>query len=133
MSSFGIPDSTSSIATPGEVPSYWIQILSPINSMWIGDPWTKQKGESGKAFTAFRIYRGMGGARSVSKVARTLSKSRGTLTCMSRNWFWRHRVDAFDRHMVRKREETGALLNSLQKREAQRLIEEWSALHGKSH
>lgn len=59
------------------------------------DPWERQKGESGKAFEAFAIYRDMPN-RSCRKVAEQLGKSNGLIERWSRNHDWQKRIAAWD-------------------------------------
>jgi hypothetical protein len=65
-------------------------------------PWEKQRGESAKAFNAFRIYRDLGSGRAQVKVGRILGES-GVQTALSQierwssQWRWVERCDAWDR------------------------------------
>lgn len=62
-------------------------------------PWNKQKGESSKAFGAFRLYREMGAARSIPKVRDAMGKDSGYdrwLEKWSSKFDWVARSEAFD-------------------------------------
>lgn len=59
-------------------------------------PWERQKGESRQAFQAFAIYRDMGPARSLQKVAQQLSKSLALMKRWSEKWSWVARAQAWD-------------------------------------
>lgn len=58
--------------------------------------WERQPGETTKQFEAFAIYRDMGMDRSLSKVARELSKSKQLLTRWSSANNWVDRCEAYD-------------------------------------
>lgn len=60
------------------------------------EPWERQKSESTKAFEAFCAYRDMGADRSLSKVARKLSKSKALLQRWSSAYGWVERIKAWD-------------------------------------
>lgn len=59
------------------------------------EPWERQKGEGTKRFDAFRIYRDMPN-RSISQVARKLSKSRQLIQRWAGEENWNDRVAAWD-------------------------------------
>ena len=59
------------------------------------EPWERQKGENSKRFEAFQIYRDMPG-RSISQVARELSKSRQLIQRWAGEDKWHNRVAAWD-------------------------------------
>lgn len=59
------------------------------------EPWERQKGESLKAFEAFATYRDMD-QRSLSKVGRTLGKSKALMERWSSAHEWQKRVAAWD-------------------------------------
>ncbi|TQE30934.1 hypothetical protein Sipo8835_22930 [Streptomyces ipomoeae] len=65
------------------------------------DPWERQDSESPAAFSAFAAYRDMGPARSITKVARQVDKSRTLIGRWSRAHAWVLRAQAFDREQDR--------------------------------
>lgn len=64
------------------------------------EPWERKDGESAAAFAAFVAYRDLGPARSVTKMARQLEKSRSLLGRWSRKYAWVMRAAAYDREFV---------------------------------
>ena len=58
--------------------------------------WFRQKGESRKAYEAFAIYRDLGAARTLAKVATHLGKSIDLIKCWSARWEWVDRAASFD-------------------------------------
>lgn len=62
-------------------------------------PWERIDGETSRAWEGFVSYRDMGPERSLSKVARQLSKSKQLLQRWSSRWLWVMRVRAWDDHM----------------------------------
>ncbi len=58
--------------------------------------WSRQEGESARAFEAFALYRDMGPERSLAKVGRGLGKSRGLMERWSSAHDWVDRVEALE-------------------------------------
>ena len=58
--------------------------------------WFRQKGESRIAYEAFAIYRDLGAARTLAKVATHLGKSIDLIKCWSARWEWVDRAASFD-------------------------------------
>jgi hypothetical protein len=84
------------------------------DSSHLKDPlWEKQKGENGRAFRAFCIYRNLGVNRSIALTAKEFYKSKeakkrstqGTLSDWSSRHFWVSRADAWDLDQQRKDDE----------------------------
>ncbi|MGD6751972.1 hypothetical protein [Streptomyces sp. BH105] len=67
----------------------------------LADAWEQQPGESQRAYEAFTVYRDFGPARSVTKVARELDKSRTLVGRWSRQFAWVMRAKAYDREQDR--------------------------------
>lgn len=68
--------------------------------------WEKQEGEGTRAYEAFALYRDLGPARSLTKVAQELSKSRTLIARWSSTHDWVSRVEALearDEMIVRER------------------------------
>ena len=63
---------------------------------WTDKLWERQKGESAQAYEAFSIYLGMGAERSLSAVAKQLSKSLPLIKRWSREKEWQERIRAYD-------------------------------------
>ena len=69
---------------------------------WTDKPWERQKGESAQAYEAFSIYLGMGAERSLSAVAKQLSKSLPLIKRWSREKEWQERIRAYDNDVERQ-------------------------------
>jgi hypothetical protein len=80
-----------------------INVASDGRIVW---PWTRQPGESHKAFEAFVTYRDtrIRGVRSIRRTARRLGKSRQLCERWSRRWSWVARCELFDRAVDRLRQ-----------------------------
>jgi hypothetical protein len=63
--------------------------------------WEQQPDESPKAFEAFTLYRDMGTARSIPKVARKCTKNESLLRRWSTNHQWVSRAEAWDNEQDR--------------------------------
>jgi len=61
--------------------------------------WNRQRGESDKAYKAFLLYRDAGLDRTLKKVAEMLNKSVQNVGRWCVRWNWRHRLEAWDRHV----------------------------------
>lgn len=73
-------------------------------------PWERQRGESGKAFAAFCVYRDMGAKRSLREVCRILSRDKTTvkqrhIEDWSSRWRWVERATAWDDELDRRARE----------------------------
>lgn len=69
---------------------------------WTNKPWERQKGESGKAFETFKIYRDLGDKRTVSAVVKELEKSRSLIDRWGKNWDWEERARAYDNEIEKE-------------------------------
>lgn len=74
-------------------------------SVWTNKPWERQKGESEKAFEAFKIYRDMGEERTISAVGKRLEKSRNLIDRWKERWNWKERVRAYDNELEKQAKE----------------------------
>lgn len=68
-------------------------------------PWQRTKGESGKAYEAFLVYRDMGATRSLAGVAASLGKSGSLIRRWKLQWRWEVRARAWDDYLLTKRDE----------------------------
>ncbi len=68
-------------------------------------PWHQQPGESDKAFEAFKTYRDLGPARSITTLERTLHRSRALLGGWSSRHHWVNRCRAYDLHNQQQEEQ----------------------------
>lgn len=62
--------------------------------------WERQKGESAKAFEAFKTYCDLGASRSYKKVSELLGKSEVLMYRWSSRWDWKERARLYDNHLV---------------------------------
>lgn len=67
--------------------------------------WERQKGESEKAFEAFKLYRDMGEERTISAVVKMLGKSRNLIDRWGKRWNWKERVRAYDNELEKQAKE----------------------------
>ena len=65
-------------------------------------PWERQPGETEKAYEAFLIYKNLGPGRTVTEVAKELTKSRQLLARWSSQYRWKDRASEYDRENERK-------------------------------
>ncbi len=68
---------------------------------WTDSPWERQRGESEKAFAAFVIYRDLGEKRTITEVARKLTRSRQWINEWKDKWRWKERAAEYDQEMQR--------------------------------
>ena len=80
---------------------------------WTDKPWERQKGESAQAYEAFSIYLGMGAERSLSAVAKQLSKSLPLIKRWSREKEWQERIRAYDNDVEKQARRKTAISVSL--------------------
>ncbi|MEU7640901.1 hypothetical protein AB0C11_33370 [Streptomyces sp. NPDC039016] len=73
----------------------------PVDHRGAVEAWERQAHESPQAFEAFAAYRDLGPARSITKVAQELGKSRPLLSRWSRQYAWVMRAAAYDREQDR--------------------------------
>jgi hypothetical protein len=66
------------------------------------ESWEKLKGESYKAWEAFTVYRDMGPARTITRVAEHLHKARPLIAGWSRKWHWVERASDYDEYLDRQ-------------------------------
>ena len=69
---------------------------------WTDSPWERQQGESEKAFAAFVIYRDLGEKRTITEVAKQLSRSRQWINEWKDKWSWKERAALYDQEMQRE-------------------------------
>lgn len=76
-----------------------------------GAPWNQQRGESDRAYAAFRAYRDLGpGKRSLDAVASQLGRARGgSVRDWTTRWAWVERARAWDAKLETEREEAAIL------------------------
>lgn len=65
-------------------------------------PWERQPGESGKAYTAFCIYRDLGRERTLIQTSQQVGKYRSLIDRWSAMGKWKDRALAWDAHIDRK-------------------------------
>ena len=65
-------------------------------------PWERQKGESEKAFEAFKIYRDMGEERTITAVGKRLVKSRNLIDRWKERWRWKERARSYDNELEKQ-------------------------------
>lgn len=63
------------------------------------NPWDQQPNESSSAFERFALYRDMGAARSLRKLASDLELNLSTLAEVSTKNSWQERVNSFDAYI----------------------------------
>ena len=68
---------------------------------WTDSPWERQQGESEKAFAAFVIYRDLGEKRTITEVAKKLTRSRQWINEWKDKWHWKERAALYDQEMQR--------------------------------
>lgn len=65
-------------------------------------PWLRQRGETHKAYEAFKIYCELGSGRSQRLVAERLGKSEQICSRWSARWSWVERSRQYDNELVRQ-------------------------------
>lgn len=67
-------------------------------------PWHRRKGETGKAWEAFQVYRDLGPTRSANKTAGQLKKAGSLIRAWKLKYDWEERAAAWDRHLEREKD-----------------------------
>lgn len=67
------------------------------------DPWERQPGESTKRYTQFLMYRDMGPARTLARVAQELALNPRYVRAISAEWLWVARAGAHDQVTYQER------------------------------
>lgn len=81
-------------------------------------PWEQQKGESSKAFEAFKCYLNMGTDRSLRAVAQKLNKSLTVIQRWNSKWGWKDRIRSYENELAREEfEEQKKELRKMQKKQ----------------
>lgn len=68
-------------------------------------PWNRLKGESGKAYEAFMVYRDMGATRSARRTAAELQKAGSLIRRWRLQWRWDWRCAAWDDYLLQRRDD----------------------------
>ena len=93
------------------------------------EPWERQPGETEKAYEAFLIYKNLGPGRTVTEVAKKLSKSRQLMARWCSHYGWTDRAAAYDRENERKEQ---IATQQARKKMIERHIKIGTSLQGKA-